>query len=223
MRPQYLVVGHGPALDRREGAVDILRSLGAATSTLDLEDEPRGGMMAPSAIVVEGLERPDIAAMVLRRLRKTEALASVPALLVVSSAQVGQVDGRMGFDDFVLYPFVPAELYARLRRLEWQAADYCGEEALKVGTVEVQLGAHEAYCGGAAISLTSKEYALLVYMMERPERLVTRSEVLDRVWGEDYEGGARTIDVHVRRLRAKFGTHLKLVTVHGEGYRLDRN
>lgn len=219
------IVGHGPELEREDGAASVLRGLGAEVSTLDLWDEPhrlfREEEAEPRAILVEALDRPDLAVAALRALRREPRLGSVGAIVAVTAAQAARVDPAGGFDDFVLVPYVPAELYARIRMLEWRRSEFATEERMKVGNIVIDRAAHEVLLDGTSISLTAKEFALLAYLCERRGRVVSREELLRRVWGNRYEGGARTVDIHVRRLRAKLGAALPLATLRGSGYKLE--
>jgi DNA-binding response OmpR family regulator len=236
------IVGHEPDLEREDGAANVLRGLGASVRTLDLWDEPhrlfrRGGGQGPlpasppagdegdeeaqaRAIVVEALDRPDLAVASLRALRREPRLEEVGALLAVTAAQIARVEPSSGFEDFVLVPYVPAELYARIRLLEWRHSEFATEERVKVGSLLIDRAAHDVSVGGASVSLTAKEFALLSYLCDRRGKVVSRDELLRRVWGNRYEGGARTVDIHVRRLRAKLGPALPLVTLRGAGYKL---
>jgi DNA-binding response OmpR family regulator len=227
------IVGHGPELEREDGAASVLRGLGADVRTLDLWDEPHRlfaddeaedpPSLGPRALVVEALDRPDLAVAALRALRREPRLENVGALLAVKAAQVARVEPSGGFDDFVIAPYVPAEVYARIRLLEWRRSEFATEERMKVGSIVVDRAAHEVLLDGASVSLTAKEFALLAYLAERRGKVVSRDELLRRVWGNRYEGGARTVDIHVRRLRAKLGQALPLATLRGSGYKLDTN
>ena len=127
---------------------------------------------------------------------------------------MARVDPSSGFDDFVLHPYVPEELYARIRAVEWRRSEFATEERHKVGPIVVDQASHEVTRNGQPVQLTAKEFALLVYLCER------RGKVLSRVWGNRYDGGPRTVDIHVRRLRAKLGDALPLETLRGSGYKL---
>ncbi|WP_437924906.1 response regulator transcription factor [Sorangium sp. So ce291] len=219
------IVGHGPDLERDEGAASVLRSLGADVRTLDLWDDPPRLFIDDEskarAIVVEALDRPDLAAAALRALRREPRLEEVGALVAVSVAQIARIEPSSGFDDFLLVPYVPAELYARVRLVEWRRSEFATEERVKVGAIVIDRAAHDVSVGGMHVPLTAKEFALLSYVCERRGKVVSRTELLRRVWGSQYEGGARTVDIHVRRLRAKLGAALPLVTLRGAGYRLE--
>lgn len=224
-RSFIVIVGHGPDLERDEGASSVLRGLGADVRTLDLWDDPsslfRDADDAQArAIVVEALERPDLAVAALRALRREPRLADVGALLAVSVAQIARVEPSSGFDDFTLAPYVPAELYARIRMIEWRRSEFATEERMKVGPIVIDRAARDVAVGGLSVALTAKEFSLLVYLCERRGKVVSRDELLKRVWGLRYDGGTRTVDIHVRRLRAKLGSALRVVTLRGAGYRL---
>ena len=219
------IVGHGPELEREDGAASVLRGLGAEVTTIDLWDEPHRlfphDEAQPRALLVEALDRPDLAVAALRALRREPRLASVGALVGVTTAQVARMDPSSGFDDFVLVPYVPAELYARIRLIEWRRSEFATEERMKVGNIVIDRPAHEVLLDGQSVPLTAKEFALLAYLCERRGKVVSREELLRRVWGNRYEGGARTVDIHVRRLRAKLGAALPLATLRGSGYKLE--
>jgi DNA-binding response OmpR family regulator len=220
------IIGHGPELEREDGAASVLRALGANVATIDLWDEPHHLFAEDDgaevrALIVEALDRPDLAVAALRALRREPRLESTGALLAVTASQVARIDPTGGFDDFVLVPYVPAELYARIRLLEWRKSEFATEERMKVGAILIDRAAREVTLGGAAVALTAKEFSLLAYLCERRGKVVSREELLRRVWGSRYEGGARTVDIHVRRLRAKLGAALPLATLRGSGYKLE--
>jgi DNA-binding response OmpR family regulator len=222
------IVGHGPDLERDEGAANILRGLGADVRTLDLWDDPAtlfdregdGAEAVARAILIEAGERPDLAAAALRALRRASRLDEVGAIAAVSVSQIARVDPASGFDDFVLVPYVPAELYARVRMVEWKRSEFATEERVKIGPIVIDRAAREVSAGGIQVPLTAKEFALLVYLCDRRGKVVSREELLQRVWGDLYDGGARTIDIHVRRLRSKLGSALPIATLRGAGYKL---
>ena len=127
--PSFVVViGHGPDLEAPEGAATLLRTLGAEVRTLDLWDEGAGlfdeeGATA-RAIVIEAGERPDLAVAALRAVRKTAELTEIPAIVAVSPRQIARIEPASGFDDFIVLPCVPSELYARIRQLEWRRSEF---------------------------------------------------------------------------------------------------
>ena len=226
--PSFIaVIGHGPELEREGGAAGILRSLGAQVRTLDLWEDPAelfqendDEELRPRAIVVEAGDRPDLASAALRSLRRQMGFEGVGSIVAVTTAQVARLDPSTGFDDFVLMPFVPAELYARIRALEWRRSEFATEERLKVGELVVDKAAREVMVQGRPVALTAKEFALLAFLCERRGKALSRDQLLAKVWGTRYEGGPRTVDIHVRRLRAKLGEDFPLETLRGAGYKL---
>jgi DNA-binding response OmpR family regulator len=224
-RSFILIVGHGPEIEREDGAAQTLRGLGADVRTLEMWEEPsrvlRDDDAAFRVIFVETPERPDLVAGLLRAVRKDQRLEGIPAIAAVSVAQVSRLDHTAGFDDFVLVPYVPAELYARIRNVEWQRSEFATEERVKMGRLVVDRSAHEVCVDGQPVVLTAKEFLLLSYLCERRGKVVSRDELLRHVWGNRYEGGPRTVDIHVTRLRTKFGAVLPLVTLRGAGYKLE--
>jgi DNA-binding winged helix-turn-helix (wHTH) protein len=174
----------------------------------------------PRVVVFEALDRPDLAVAALRALRKEPYFDNVGALVTVTVGQVARIEPSSGFDDFCLFPYVPEELYARIRALEWRRSEFTTEERHKVGGIVVDKAGHEVLVDGRPVALTAKEFALLAYLCERRGKVLSREHLLARVWGNRYEGGPRTVDIHVRRLRAKLGTALPLETLRGSGYKL---
>jgi len=222
------VLGHAALLDREDGAAAVLGALGAAVRTLDLWDDPvdliqdgdEEDGIVPRALLFEALDRPDLAAAALRSVRKERHFDNVGALVAVTVGQVARIEPSGGFDDFVLHPYVPEELYARIRMLEWRRSEFASDERHKVGAIVVDRTAHEVTLDGRPVSLTAKEFALLVYLCERRGKALSREHLLAHIWGPQYDGGLRTVDIHVRRLRAKLGERLPLDTLRGVGYKL---
>jgi DNA-binding winged helix-turn-helix (wHTH) protein len=220
-----LVVGHGPSLESEEGAAAMLRQLGAEVRAIDLWDDFSRVIKVDEdavarAIVLEAGERPDLAMAALRAARKEPAFAQTGSIVAIPPRQVTQIDPAAGFDDFIVLPCVPAELYARIRMLEWKKSEFSTEERLKVGSLVIDRAAHEVTVDGRRVVLTAKEFALLSFLSANRGRVFTRDTLLARVWGARYEGGARTVDIHVRRLRAKIGDSLPLETLRGAGYKM---
>lgn len=221
-----LVVGHRALVDSPEGAAALLRTLGSEVRTLDLWDDFVNVVEQARAdgdvrtMVFEAGERPDLAAAALRAARKVPELTEIPTVVTLPPRQITSFDPASGFDDFIVMPCVPAELYARIRALEWRRSEFATEERLKIGALLVDRAAHEVSVEGRRITLTAKEFALLAFLATNRGRVFSRETLLARVWGSRYEGGARTVDIHVRRLRAKVGDALPLETLRGAGYKL---
>ncbi|MSO78738.1 MAG: response regulator transcription factor [Acidimicrobiia bacterium] len=164
---------------------------------------------------------PEGAFAMCRALRKRDG-ALAPVLLLVTGAQLGELEHREDlFDDFCLSPFHPKELEARLRHLLWRTGSGTHPEIVEYGDLALNLETYQAALDRKPLDLTFMEYELLKFFATHPLKVFTREQLLSRVWGYEYYGGARTVDVHVRRLRAKLGEeHASLIqTVRSVGYR----
>jgi DNA-binding response OmpR family regulator len=188
-------------------------------ATTNEPDDGWGG-----AIVVVGNDQ-DGAFAVCRAVRKAESPVE-PLLLLISGAQLEQLELREDlFDDFCLSPFHPRELEARLRHQLWRAGRGAQPEVVEYGDLMLNLETYQAGIDGRPLTLTYMEYELLKFLAQHPGKVFTRETLLSRVWGYEYYGGARTVDVHVRRLRAKLGEeHAGLIqTVRSVGYRFGQS
>jgi DNA-binding response OmpR family regulator len=152
--------------------------------------------------------------------------ASVPVLAVLTEGGLIAMSGEWSVDDFVLDTAGPAELDARLRLAVERVAAESDEVAgkLEIGDLTIDETTYTARLDGTALDLTYKEFELLKFLAQHPGRVFTRSHLVQEVWGYDYFGGTRTVDVHVRRLRAKLGTeHEAMIgTVRNVGYKFVR-
>lgn len=122
--------------------------------------------------------------------------------------------------DFIVCPFDPDELGVRLRRLLWPGQSSAASDHISVDGMSINLSTYQVKVDGEPVDFTYLEYALLAFLVTHPGHVFSRDVLLSRVWGFDYYGGSRTVDVHVRRVRAKLGTQLaaRLETVRGVGY-----
>ncbi len=190
-----------------------------------LPAEPTGLLEAPDcdAVLIDG--RHDLAAVrSLCRLVRTTGV-DVPVIVVVTEGGLAVVAADWGIDDVLLTTAGPAEVEARLRlgrgRLALAAADDPDASVIRTGDVEIDESSYTASLGGRSLDLTFKEFELLKYLAQHPGRVFSRQQLLHEVWGYDYFGGSRTVDVHVRRLRAKLGPEQEALigTVRNVGYR----
>lgn len=160
-------------------------------------------------------------AVAARRLLGVEC--NLKELLIVALMTPAQaVDANWsGVDDFVLEPFNGEELLSRLRLLFWRTKGVNNDETLKIKELLIDMGNYDVSIDGTPIELTFKEYELLKFLATHRGRVFTREALLDHVWGYDYYGGTRTVDVHIRRLRAKLspGCDAFIETVRNVGYR----
>jgi DNA-binding response OmpR family regulator len=219
-----LVIGSSAILQREDGGLSVLKELGCRVKSHDLWDdldEPAFLDQPPAAILVEALDQFDAGRAALMRIRAVATLAEVPSLVAVSVGQAQRLDGNDGFDDFVLVPYVPAELYMRIRRAEWRRSEFAGKERIKIGAMCIDLAGHEVTVDGRVVDLTHQEFALLKFLSQNRGRVFSREQLLNRVWGVNYYGGSRTVDIHVRRLRMKLGPVADPIeTVRGVGYKM---
>jgi DNA-binding response OmpR family regulator len=166
-------------------------------------------------------EDPEAAFAVCRALRKADPPLE-PLLLLVSGAQLSELSLRDElFDDFCLTPIRQAELDTRLKHLFFRTGRGTRPDLIEYGPLVLNLETYQAAITGRPLDLTYMEYELLKFLASHPGKVFTRETLLSRVWGYDYYGGARTVDVHVRRLRAKLTEeHAPLIqTVRSVGYR----
>ncbi|MGB5381755.1 MAG: response regulator transcription factor [Acidimicrobiia bacterium] len=177
--------------------------------------EPERGW---SAAVVELSQDAGLAITVGRKLRDEHG---IPVLLVVDRTLTADLAAEDGFDDFVLTPVDQAELAVRLGKLDRIEAVEHAEPILKHHDLELNTATYQATIAGRPRDLTFMEYELLRFFVEHPQRVWSREQILSKVWGYDYYGGSRTVDVHVRRLRAKLGEERSnwIATVRSVGYR----
>ena len=203
--------------------------------------ERAGFRVAPFADGEEGLEhlfeaRPDALVLdlmlpgrngleLLREIRGEPTTRDLPVLVL--TARGTEMDKLLGFehgaDDYLTKPFSPRELIARLQALLRRARPDRGPAVVEIAGLKIDPSAREATFQGNALSLTPREFELLAFFAQHPGRVLTREELLRKVWGYNYLGETRTVDVHVRRLRIKIGEQHRLIeTVPGVGYKLAR-
>jgi DNA-binding response OmpR family regulator len=160
-----------------------------------------------------------------RELRKRDVPVE-PTMLLINGTRLDELQTRDDlFDDFVITPFLPQELEARLQHLLWKSGKGVRPELVVYGPLSLNIETYQAVLEDRPLDLTFMEYELLRFLASSPGQVFTREVLLNRVWGYEYFGGARTVDVHVRRLRAKMGEeHASLIsTVRGVGYKLGQS
>ena len=174
----------------------------------------------PAIMLFSLFGRADIPA-VRNLLRSADMPHGVASIAVIRSDQLATHDFTIGFDDFIVYPAMPEEVTTRVRRAIWLKSGVESDNTLRAGDLHIDLANYKANVGGRPIDLTYKEYELLRFLATNRDKVFTREALLNRVWGYDFYGGARTVDVHVRRLRSKIEdrTHTFVETVRNVGYR----
>ncbi|AKK25967.1 two-component sensory transduction protein RegX [Mycobacterium sp. EPa45] len=163
--------------------------------------------------------------------KQLRARSSVPVIMVTArDSEIDKVVGlELGADDYVTKPYSARELIARIRAVLRRGSDAedagIGDAILEAGPVRMDVERHVVTVGGEPITLPLKEFDLLEYLMRNSGRVLTRGQLIDRVWGADYVGDTKTLDVHVKRLRSKIeadpANPVHLVTVRGLGYKLE--
>ena len=207
---------------RREGFG--ITAVGTGQEALQAIGEAQGHLDA----ALLDLSLPDMDGLdVLRAIRTGPQHRALPVLLVTArNEEIDRVLGlELGADDYISKPFSARELAARLRAILRRSVPAEAPERtqqLTFGPITVDLDMHTARVDGQLLDLTRREFELLAYFLKNPRRVLTREKILQQVWGLEYLGESRTIDAHVRRVRAKLGdaaaTHIE--TVVGVGYRL---
>jgi two-component system response regulator RegX3 len=191
-------------------ALDMFNAQGADLILLDL--------MIP---VVSGVE-------VCRSIRTHSQVPII--MLTAKDAEIDKVVGlEIGADDYVTKPYSSRELIARIKAVlrRGQAEDQgdYDEDLLEVGPIRLNIGKHQVFVKGNPVALPLKEFELLEFLMRNSGRVLTRSQLIDRVWGGDYYGDTKTLDVHIKRLRAKVeedpANPVLIQTIRGLGYKLE--
>jgi DNA-binding response OmpR family regulator len=172
-------------------------------------------------LVVLDVGLPDIDGLeVCKRIR---ASSQVPVIfLTARDSEVDRVLGlELGGDDYLTKPFSPAELVARVKAVLRRVDGAPAPEVVQAGRVTVDTGRRDVRVDGSVVDLTTKEFDLLRFLAGRPGLAMSRQQILDGVWGYDWFGDARTVDVHIAQVRKKLGDGVEITTVRGVGYRLE--
>lgn len=182
--------------------------------------EPASLVNAPSADLIFLDARRDLAAAKsLAKILHTTGL-STPLIVVVTEGGLAGISGEWGVSDIILESAGPAEIDARIRLTIARSQETGNPDEIHASGVTIDESSYTARVHGKPLDLTFKEFALLKFLAQHPGRVFSRDQLLSEVWGYDYFGGTRTVDVHIRRLRAKLGDLESLIgTVHNVGYR----
>jgi len=180
------------------------------------------GALPETVVVAAGAESAGEVDATLAELRDDERLAGVPLLLVLTPEALANVGLAPLADELLRAPVSEAELRLRIARSLDRLGGAGDGERLVVGELELDFATHEARVGGRSVELTHVEYELLRFLATHPKRVFSRDLLLDRVWGYGFAGSTRTVDVHVRRVRAKLGPSAAMIqTVRSVGYRFE--
>ena len=172
-------------------------------------------------LVVLDVGLPDVDGLEVCKLLR--ATSQIPVIfLTARDSEVDRVLGlELGGDDYVTKPFSPAELVARVKAVLRRVDGGPAAEVMQAGQVAIDAGRREVRVAGEPVDFTTKEFDLLRYLAERPGLALSRQQILDGVWGYDWYGDARTVDVHIAQVRKKLGDTVEIKTVRGVGYRLE--
>jgi DNA-binding response OmpR family regulator len=209
----------------RESSADILPSLGllphAVRVAAPAAEHVAASKPAPDVVLIDARRDLVTARRVLRTLRS--AGSQLPVLVIVTDGGWAASSADWGADDFILHTAGPGEVEARLRLAIGRSAQPAAQppNEIRSGGLVINEATYSARMNGRALDLTFKEFELLKFLAQYPGRVFTRAQLLQEVWGYDYFGGTRTVDVHVRRLRAKLGADNEelIGTVRNVGYR----
>jgi len=197
----------------REGFRVLKTETGEAGLLAVKDHRPRLVVLDVGLPDVDGLE-------VCKRLRATSQIPVI--FLTARDSEVDRVLGlELGGDDYLTKPFSPAELVARVKAVLRRVDGGPAAEVMQAGEVAIDAGRREVRVAGEPVDFTTKEFDLLRYLAERPGLALSRQQILDGVWGYDWYGDARTVDVHIAQVRKKLGDSVEIKTVRGVGYRLE--
>ncbi|MGJ6966102.1 response regulator transcription factor [Streptosporangium sp. G11] len=208
-----------------EPSTEVLPALGLLLHSVRVAPAEASALLdaPPADAILVDARRELVQAKSLCRLLRTTGVAC-PLVVIVTEGGLAGLTAEWGADDVILDTAGPAEVEARLRmavgKLNLSAAEEVPDE-IRNGDLSIDEATYTARLRGRALDLTFKEFELLKYLAQHPGRVFTRAQLLQEVWGYDYFGGTRTVDVHVRRLRAKLGAEYEALigTVRNVGYR----
>jgi two-component system phosphate regulon response regulator PhoB len=201
--------------------MEAFTAASAEDALLSLRDE------LPDAVLIDWMLPNKSGLALARELRETERTADLPLIIVTARGEeADRVKGLdQGADDYVVKPFSPRELVARIQAVLRRRAPHASDAELSVGGLTLNPLSHEVTLNRTAVVLGPTEFRLLHFFLAHPERVYSRTQLLDQVWGDHVFIEERTVDVHIRRLRMALGVHGKegedlIKTVRGSGYKL---
>jgi two-component system response regulator RegX3 len=180
-------------------------------------------------LILLDLMIPEVSGVEVCRTIRTQSQVPI-IMLTAKDAEIDKVVGlELGADDYVTKPYSSRELIARikavLRRGITEDGSNQDQDLLEVGPIRLNIGKHQVFVNGNPVALPLKEFELLEFLMRNSGRVLTRSQLIDRVWGGDYYGDTKTLDVHIKRLRAKVEAEpanpVLIQTIRGLGYKLE--
>jgi DNA-binding response OmpR family regulator len=191
------------------------------------------GSLVPTGPQAEGIRRPALVVVaagpaepppdgLVERLRDHDDLGGVPRVAALGADHLPAPRTLDAVDELLVFPCCAAEMDARVARARRRINGVAEDDVVRVGSLEVNVATYQVTVDGEPVSFAYMEYELLRFLVTHPNRVFSRESLLSAVWGYDYYGGARTVDVHVRRVRAKLGEHAgRIQTVRSVGYRFE--
>jgi DNA-binding response OmpR family regulator len=204
LRLQIVGWGYRPWMsDPEEPLVEQLQERGADLLILDFTAPPSDPLM------------------LVRTLKRNAEMKHMAIVALVDAREAPTLDFSVGLEDFLVRTDSFEELETRIRFVLWRLSKVDSKDTVRAGALTMNLASYQVAVGGETIELTYKEYELLRFLMTHRGRVFSRDALLRHVWGEEYLGGTRTVDVHIRRLRAKIGTEFDelIQTVRNVGYK----
>ena len=185
-----------------------------------IEDQEPDPAAAPDVLLLDFRDQSGPARSLLQ-----DAWSSALVIGLVAPSQLSAIDPSVGLDDFMIEPVNPRECVARVEQALWRHGRSVMRNTIAAGDLLVDLANYQVFESGRPVTLTYKEYELLRFLMTHAGNVFTREQLLNRVWGYNYYGGSRTVDVHVRRLRSKLepGSSQYIETVRNVGYRFSKS
>jgi two-component SAPR family response regulator len=182
-------------------------------------DAVKSGELALLAIDAEFFESQDTVQFHLSKIRKK--IQNVPVILIFRANLLNELNFEWFFDDFIIFPFRRGELAARLKKLLTKKNITDAEDIITIGNLMINLREYSVYLNNEKLDFTYKEFELLRFLADNRGVVFSRKELLNRIWGVEYIGGTRTVDVHIRRLRSKIGEEFNTVieTIRNVGYK----
>jgi DNA-binding response OmpR family regulator len=204
LRLQLVGWGYRPWMaDPEESLLDQLQDRGADLLLLDFTSATSDPLLT------------------VRSIKRDTELKHLPIVALVDTRDAGTLDFSVGLEDFLIKSEVFEELEIRIKFVLWRLSKVDSKDTVKAGQLVMNLASYQVAVNGEQIELTYKEYELLRFLLTHRGRVFSRDALLRHVWGEEYLGGTRTVDVHIRRLRAKIGTEFDelIQTVRNVGYK----
>ena len=206
-------------IDPNQNILDLLTfNLEASGYIVETNTTGQGALSTDASLILLDPQLPDISGW--------DLLSSIEKTPIVILSENADEDAivqafELGCVDYIVKPFSVRELLARVKAVLRRFDNYPVDELIRVGSITIDSENYEAYRNNEKLQLTLKEYELLKLLAETPGRVLTRDFLLDRIWGHEYYGETRTVDVHIRHIRQKLGDDAGMIeTVRGVGYKL---